>query len=734
MTSTAMTDWDFIPPIDPFITVSIALMIVGLGIRDLLRNTSVPAIARLALRVLAVAGLALLLLGPGRWIVPAAPDKPDVTILIDRSRSMSIADATGCSRLESLKRAWLNDASLRALQSSANVSLLAIDEHAERIPLNQAASLAPEGGQSKVASAVAGTIARTRRASHNDSNHLLLLSDAADTDGLTLAALAPEARSARLRPHIVLPESAPGHGETRMDAAFDRTWVRAGEPARLRIDLSDSAPAFARLIVRESSDDGPIAAEQSLSLGARQRIDLELTPPSAVEPGGIALARYIVSIEPSAEGGARPSATASIQVVGRRLRVVLFERDPSWDTRFFADALAAEPDIELTTVYSLDGPARALTDAPPRLRITTIVPGLDTVTRTLGTPAPDTPESLEPFDLFVIGRNVPSMLPSATLAHLRSLIMERGRAALFLRGPEDSAPLLWASPFIEPPTDRTIIAPIIAFEPALVPRGSPAIEVAELNLQLGTLAPAVGTLATAGNQPLIVEAPLGTGRVGTVLADGLWRASMSDEQSAAIRRLWVTLAHRLASGADVPPGAAASLALDRTESAPGESVKVIVRTREPRMDLSKSSIGISGPDRSLARRTLTRDPANASKWTVHISPALPGGYTLQLTLPASPDGRRPATLESALSVRIRDIEMRDTTPRRADAEAFASAASGRVWPLDSFDEFIDFLRRETTAREGTPRFEPLWDNPWVLIVIVSLLSTEWWWRRREGFA
>lgn len=733
--------WGFLPPIDPLISGIVVLALLALCVRDLRRGVTAAAVARLALRVASGACLGVILAGPGRWIVPDSPGKPGLSILIDRSRSMGVADAgTGRTRLETMKRGWLTAQAVERLAAASELSLIAVDEHAEAIPHADAAMLAPEGGRSLLVSALSGVVGRSRLSGRPSPTHALLLSDAVDTEGLALASLAEDARTAAVRVHAVLPVGAPGPGTPYIEADFDRAWVRAGESAALQVDLSGCGlvGVRARLVIRESGPDGPVIAERLVTLGARQRIGVGITPRVEVPPGDVALARYFMRLDslPSGRGSDSESA-ASIQVVGRRLRVVIFENEPCWDTRFFSDALAAEPDIEVTTVYSLDGPSRGegvLPVAAQRFRVTQIVPGVDSITRTVGAPPPTTPESLEPFDLVVLGRHVGSMLPVDTLAHLRVLIEDRGRAALFLRGPDESEPLAWASPFAGGFTERLLRASMIEIKPSLVTGVSLALGVRSVPVLSGTLTPSAGILASMNGEPLIVESHSGAGRIGTVLADGLWRACMSpEESSAAVRRLWAALAHRLVSGGDVPPGAAASLALDRTRCAPGDPVKVIVRTRDGRVNLAGARLRVTKPDGSTEELALSGEAGGApGKWTAVIIPALQGEYPLRLELPGSSDGAPGSTLESTLSVRVRDVEMRDTTPRRADAEAIASATAGRVWPIDALDEFVDLLKRETIAREGTPRFEPMWDSPWVFVLIVSLLSAEWWWRRKGG--
>ncbi|MBL8746251.1 MAG: VWA domain-containing protein [Phycisphaerae bacterium] len=732
--------WGVQPGIDPLFSAGLVAALFLLGVWEWRRGAGAGSLSRFAMRLFAAGLCGAVLMGPGRWIVPMTPDPPEVTVLVDRSRSMGLADRTGCTRLESVKRGWLSDDALARLGAAARLSVIAFDEQAQTIPPGEAATLASDGNRSRVADAVSGVIAQSGRARGSSPAHVLLLSDGIDTDGRMLASLAPGAREAGVRVHAVAPLGIEGEEDVSIEARFAQPWTRTGEPVPLHIDVSagGSGDETGRIIVREASRDGVIIAERPVTLDARRRVVIDVTPSVEVPRGGITAARYVVQLDRTAGGRAVSESAASIQVVGRRLRILLIEGEPSLDTRAVADALSADAEVELTTVYSLDGVQSRpppLPGVPRRLRVTRIVPGVDSVTRTVGGAAPTNPEALGEFDLFVVGAGAASILTDEAFAALRRLVEEDGRGLLLLRCDDVPGALGWASPFAGEVNEREMESARIEVRGGVAGDGAIDLWVDSLRMLSGALVPSATAVARADGEPLIVERILGAGWVGGTLGSGLWRGSAADEGSEdSSRRMWAGLCRRLASGGEVPPGAEASLALDRMLASPGEAVRVIVRTRGSRVDLHATPIRITRPDGSVEARNLARDGAEPTRWTGTVDAALPGEYSVRVDLPIHSDGSPGARLESSLTVRDTDVEMIPAAPRRHDLEAISAATGGRVWPMDGCDGFVEFLAQDRVARAGSRRFDPMWDSPWMFAAIVSLLCGEWWLRRRGGLS
>jgi hypothetical protein len=734
--------WTLAPGLDPALIALLALVLLALAIREAWRAPRM-SLLRFSFRLAAILFVAALLAGPSRWTASTEPVKPRVALLIDRSRSMSLRDDdAGCPRLAAVKQSWLTLESRSRLAAVVDASLHSVAETTQPLSITEIDTLAPAGDRSRLTAGLATFLPSRPGSTPVD---LVLLSDGVDTEGALLSSLAPAAKNAGVVIHAVVPSGGGGPGDTRLDASFDESWIVTGEKATLRVDIAETSVtgAPARLIIRERDFAGPVIAERTLSLGPRQTVEIPILPP--VEPAieAAALARYVAVLEPQPGEAVLTNNrdTAAVQVMPKRLRVVLFEAEPSWDTRSFADALAADPDVELTAVYRLATQPEAPGDRA-RLRVTRITPGLERTHRTTGSDAPITPDALDAFDLFVLGRGAATILPAEAAAHLRTLVEARGRALLMLRGPElPPSPLGWASPFLGRSGTVTLRWPTL--RPAEADLTAPILKLSELRCTLGALKPAAIPLVFADRSPaeesvpVLIESRVGAGRIGTVAAEGLWRAGVSGEAARdSVRRLWTRWVTRLVYGSDVPPGASALLALTRLEAAPNEPITAVVRTRHETLDLSGVPLTIRRPDGVESTVALTRDADSAAKWTASIRSDLEGDHHVRLRLPPAGDHASPMHLETMLSVKVRDLEMLETTPRREDLRSLAERTGGRLWaPTPSAaEDFAEYLERRAVARTVPPRLEPLWDRGWLYVALCALLAAEWWLRRREGLA
>lgn len=735
--------WAF--AIDPLFIAILAAVVVLFAAREPRGATPAAGVVRLGLRLSVVAATGMILANPGSWRAATVPQPPRVALLVDHSRSMGVRVSDGCTRLAAFQRSWLSPEGIARLQAVSSLSVVAAAERALVIPAADAAALEPTGSLSRLAVAVSAALqgASARPADDATAEHIVLFTDGADTDGRSLAALAP--RSSRARVHAVIPEDGDVPTDVRVEASFDRAWTPSADPAVLRVDIHQTGLAgrTVALVVREGGADGPIAFEREVVLSRRQRIEFEVHPAADAPPGSVAVARYTASIEPLADEVNRGNnrSTAHVQVVPRRVKVALFEAEPSWDTRFFIAAIESDPDIDLTTMMRVAASADRHQDQATPLHIVRSASSGDHIVRREEHGGPRTQADLDDFDVIVLGRDATALLGPGGGDRLRRFVEDRGGALVFLRGltaqdAEDEAlqSLAPARPHggaerIEHPTlhDATPGERFFGGEAS----------VREVLYRSGRLAPASVVLVylTTPHKstplPLIADMPMGRGRTAAVLAEGLWRLSFTEpDGQATARRLWRGLVRRLAWGGQVPPGAPASILLDRTMVPPGESVNVIVRAHEG--SLEEAELMLAGPDGGVEMLPLLADAGvgRDARGAV-VRPRAEGEYVVRLVLPAA-DGGTTTVVENVVQARALDVEAGDMTVRRDDLNALADATGGEVYDAEGLDSFIERLAGETTSRTTPPRFESGWDRPWFFAVIVLAMSLEWWLRRRGG--
>ena len=110
----------------------------------------------------------------------------------------------------------------------------------------------------------------------------------------------------------------------------------------------------------------------------------------------------------------------------------------------------------------------------------------------------------------------------------------------------------------------------------------------------------------------------------------------------------------------------------------------------------------------------------------------PGRYDVKL---ARKDGAPGEPVETAFLVVTaeRPVELGDVVATRTTLDALARWTGGRVvGPAHAADLWNAFGEGRQTVAERRER--PLWDTPWLYLLIVGLLTAEWILRKRGGLA
>lgn len=700
--------------VDPLLVAATLVLLLALGTREWLRDSSVRGSARFALRSLAVLMLGAALLGIGRWRHPTQPVPRELLLLIDRSASMGAADDSGSRLFDRLRASWLSDEAIASLRAVANVSAGTVGEQFAPVSLGEIGSIQPDHQRSGLVEGVEQALDRGR------AGHVVLLSDGVDTDERALEPLGQRAASLGVRLHAVMPGAMQIRPDARVDSRFERAWARSGESVTLRVEVKGSLAAGTnpRLTIREESRDGEVMAEQPGPLEAPGRYEFTITPRAAPKAGEVWFKRYVACIE-HVEGDADPMndcAPAIIQVFGGGPRILVIDGRPGWETRFFVDAAAREPAANITL---LRRPGVA-----PRLRATRIIAGPEGITREIDE---RTPAEIRPadYDLFVFGDSAERVLDAARLEEVRAAIEERGAGALFLRGPIDAEAIGWAMLTREVGAEVEIELAHVRWSAG----ADEAIFVApRLMMRAADLSTFDSVVATADEHPLVVERLRGLGRIGFVLGEGLWSASLESRDAAlGAELLWRRLIRRLIAGGASPESAGAVLWLEATRVDIGKSVRAFVRTPDAS---TLGEVVAFAPGAAPQRVALTRDDSMAS-----------GVFTASIV--AIHEGEHRVVLESASGSTVaqgafvaRDdrAEIVDGAVQQSALQRMASASGGSVWRVEQQDEFIDMLRRDRAAGISPPVFEPLLSGYWGLLILGGLLALEWLMRRRGGLA
>ncbi len=720
----------------------------------------------LLLRVGAILAVGGLLLGPSRFVLRDGDiDKPRVSVLVDRSLSMCLADAgvdelgDPRRRIDALRDGWLSRDALLTLAGKADVRLHIFAEDSQVATLRTMAQLQPDGNATRIAHALRTAIEDMQRAENSGrlSREIVLVSDGADTSrgvAQELSHLAAEARALGVRIHAVVAGSDESAPDAAVRLALDDSILFAGQQTTLRVHVATAnlKGETSELIVRELIDDeSRIVLRRRVALDTAKDIELKVSPaaPQHIQHQ-MAITEYTASLGFIEREIDRSNnvARAIAQVSGKHIRVAIFENQPSWDAKHFIATMRADPQVDITAIMGLGRRQR--------------------VTRFLSTPlgveevrleeAPIAEDDIFDFDIVVLGRGVERWFGERSDV-LRRFVVDRGGSIIFLRGDVASgndaasrelvrvlrqlSPLVWEESASEPA--RVSLA--------LTPGGGEFFEhetlgdLGQMFAQLPdhsitarasrekALAFVVASAADGGDgsgEAVIAHQRVGAGATFAVVAEGMWRWAMLPsalaEFDSVYRVFWSRVVRFLALGGDFLPGEKITLAVSPASAAPGENIQIVAQTRSYQEE-DAIDAQLMAPDGTKRSILLSRTDKAGSRYIAVIAPQTPGMYTIAVSHEnGDVSARTPFVIEED-----RD-ELLDTTARPDLLRLLTDGTGGEMLPLDDPKSLLRLLevREEAHRLDVEPRL--LWPHGSVFGLIVGLLGVEWFCRRRGGMA
>jgi uncharacterized membrane protein len=692
------------------------------------------------LRAVTLLLLVLFLMRPVRTAENGTRDAI-VPILIDSSRSMSIADVDGRARIDRAREILTRDL-VPLLDRTFQVEVLAFGENVRPVDSSAMAAADRRSDLSQALAAVA------ERYHGRPVAGIVLLSDGGDTTGgLPDAALATP------------PVFALGFGSETIAQDREILSVTAAETVLddSRIDLAVSA-------VSHGHGTEPMALRL---LENGRPIEVRRLTPAAdgvpfhdvfqVSPAGGAATVYTIEV-PVAGGELVPEnnrRSTLVQPPARARRVLFVEGAPGFEHSFLKRAWAGDPGLEIDSIVR-KGKNEQGAD-------TFYIQASRSRGGALASGYPQRLEDLFAYDALILANVESAQLTQAELEATRAFVARRGggllvlgarsfgKAGLVNTPVEDLLPLRLS--------DRTDTA-----LPASSSRGLNLVSLTTAGeshpvMQLGSTrdetrkkwdaAPALASVAPVGaarpgatvlaltagagggSRALVAVQRYGDGRTMAFTGEAAWRWRMmmpSTDRSydtfwrQAVR--WLALPAGDPMAVTVPAGAS-----------PGESVTLgaVVRTKafEPEAGAAVRFF-VAGPDGRGERLEAAAEgagPGKAGRYVSSFRPEEPGVY--RVTAEAHRGDALLGSAATALLVGGSDPEMSDPRLNVQALKRIAEASGGRLMEARSAPALLEALRAGIpAARLSVTR--DLWHNGWSFAAIVMLLGTEWILRRRWG--
>ena len=681
-------------------------------------------------RVLLVGLLLWVALNPQALLPKERTGKPRLAILIDSSASMATHDMDNASRLDAVLRVLTNSAILATLEKEFSLDFHRFDR--DRAPTDLAKLSLPDaarGDASDIATAVMSTVSELGDAPAQAG--VLLISDGRATTPNTLEAA--QLALARSVPLWTWTLGGPvARHDLWIETASSEALAFSGAEVELNATLRAAGFPNRSFKVELLRDDKVIETREVIpDTHGVGRLSLKVKAPEKGEQ------RYLFRVPPQPEEGdtANNERAVFLRSVGEKVRVLVAEGQPHWDTKFLVQGLKRDPNVDLTAVYRLN--------AQRHLAVLSSTGAETRVERDL---FPRNAGAMNAFDVIVLGRGAEAFFDSTTENLLTDFTAKRGGSVVFARGKPYGGrfqplakfePVAWGSGSSSgvklKPTEAGRDNPMFDLGGAgtldeLLER-LPALDQASVTLGEKPLAVSLATAADKSDGPVLVAYQrYGQGRALSLNASGLWRwafrESGQEESEVAYRRFWISLLQWLLSGSQFLPGSDVSLTSARRYYTSEQPMQFLIATRNFDPGIYQPKLLVEGGGRVVE----VEPRARGASFVAEAGPFAPGTYRVTVKNNVG----KPAELSQSVEVLSASVEKRDLSADPATMRELAKRSGGQVVTADDIARFPELVRRWEAARQLAHHQRPVWDRWWVLAAMVSLLGAEWWLRRREG--
>jgi uncharacterized membrane protein len=684
-----------------------------------------------------VALVLFLLWHPALSIATLRPQQNVVAVLVDDSRSMSLADASGTR--EAAAQAVLNGGLLKSLGERFQVRLYKFGKEPERIQKPEQLSAAAP------ASRIGDTLERVLAESSSlPLGAMVLLSDGADNAGGIDLETISAIRRQRIPVHTI--------GFGREHPARDVEITDAVAPARalpqskltalVTFQSYGLSGSKTKLSIR---DGAKVLASEEVTLKAEGAPQTESLVFNCGEAGPKTLEIALDPI-PGEENVQNNRVTRLVNVEARKPRILYIEGEPRWEFKFIRRALDDYNNIELVTM----------------LRTTQ-----NKIYRQ-GTPDPPEPHELEDGfpskaeDLFayqglIIGSVEANYFTPTEQQLIRDFVDRRGGGLLFMGGRATlsdggypGSPLADLVPTNLPEGKGTFHRDFTGQE--LTAAGAESVlcrldEDPARNLKLWEKMPQMANYQDAGDPkpgatvllvstpagkrkpPLLVTENYGRGRTVLFSTEGSWRWRMwlpHDDKPHAT--FWQQILRYLVT--DTPGQVTSSTPKSVLSDETKVPLRVEVRDKQykPVTD-AKVQARFMAPDGASATVELTPQPLEEGVYNGEWTAEKPGSYVADIIA-----GREQEEIgRDVLTFRREDgvAESFHTSQNRELLEKLSDETGGRYYKPGEASKLANEISY-SEAGISTRETRDLWDMPAIFLLALGIRACEWLLRRRWG--
>jgi len=633
---------------------------------------------------------------------------------------------------------------------------------------------------------------------------ILLLTDGRDSTGRSMSSLLPLAESLQIPVYAIPTGTTTQKPDAVVYVMSDHTQVMPDQETTLRVEINHVGlhDQHTHCIIKEN---GKVIVDDIIKLtDSNIRLeypifpvpDPELQPPNDQNaPNLQGIAAYEVLVQPL-EGEyqtANNTRHTFVQIVDERIRVVLFENEPFWDTRFLIHALRQDARIDLTTVTGFGRIQRAIryhinnNQISPADAISSTNTGkgwvnsIESDSASIESneqiiPDPITRQWLNQYDVVILGKGIQRWFSTPDILHdLTTYVRDQGGSVVMARGMPISntdnktqslldeieviSPVKWGRAKLDvagqlqkpdmitgaDPVDLSAFGDtneVLTRLPGMIARTSIKKEKAlsTIWLQHEYSDAHIDTPHKRGNttndeHAAVVHQKFGNGQVLAILSHGLWKWAFmqpgeADDMRSVFHVFWTKAIRMLAGAGELLPGQSIGLSLDTMSTPIDKNVNILVQTRYIENATFQPQLIVTDPAGNQHEVALYRTSDRSTRYTAAYNASIEGVHSVSLNCP----GFQPELITSLFAAYDRNVELLDSSADHISLQRLCDATGGRMIPATDPSELVDHLVQTKIALDSVDTIELkyLFPNIYLWSILVFCLGCEWLLRRRNG--
>jgi uncharacterized membrane protein len=696
---------------------------------------SARVIAIWALETALVALFLLMLWRPALSVPTLKPQQNVVAVLVDNSRSMAIADASGTR--EQAAKSLLSSGLLKGLSDKFQVRLYEFGKDANRI--DKPDRLTAERPASHIGDTLEQLLAES---SSLPLGAVVMLSDGADNSGGVDLQTISAIRSKRIPIHTIgFGREHPYHDVEITDVVVpSRSLPKSKLTAQVTLLTYGYSGSKAKLTARS---EGKQLASREITL----KPDGEFQSESLVFDCGEAGPKTLeISVDPlnGEENTQNNRVSRIVNVENRKPRILYVEGEPRYEYKFIRRALDDFPNVTIASML------RTTQNKLYRQ-------GVEDDPKELEDGFPSKAEELFKYQGLIIGSVEASYFTQTQQALIRDFVDRRGGGVLFLGGRASlsdggyqSSPLAELIPVALPSAKTSFHRDFSGVE--LTTAGAQSIicrldddparnaerwakmpKVADYE-EVGEPKPGATTLlnVTPPNRrtlPLLVTESFGRGRSAVFATGGSWRWKMwTDHADKTHPAFWQQLLRYLVT--DTPGQITSTIPKTVVSDEARIPLRVEVRDREFKpVSNAQLQARFLSPDGASSTVQLSPVPLEEGAYSAEYNADKAGSYVVEVLAGQGQE----ALGTDVLTFRREDgvAENFRTSQNRELLEKLSQQTGGRYYTASGASKLkdeISYSEAGITTRET----KDLWNIPLIFFLAIGIKATEWLLRRKWG--